>query len=294
MFSMSLNGPHPEALFSLVPENDKSQAVLDHPMNRKRISVVEAVMKGGEIKTLYGLDVGPHIASKSNPRYTLATIGRFGDIVVDEQDIEVSRTHCSFEIHEETAEVMLRDRSANRTTQLYGSTCAPFEPWRPHRQVVLDDNVNSHFGFGGPSCNRYQFRMVWHRRLKAVADLNIKRWEEDPQQTRTVLLAPPPIDVQAQYRTLVHTPVGAISLTLIHTPVGAIALRYSERGSLGSGGFSEVVRAANIDSGEHVAVKKVKTARDVMHMVRKEAAILSSISHVSESPACERPMMSFS
>ncbi|KAF1951824.1 hypothetical protein CC80DRAFT_552896 [Byssothecium circinans] len=95
------HSPHHRALFSLVPTNDRATAVLNHPDNAHHISVVSDDRKPG--KTLYGLDIGLHIGSKS--RYTLATIGRCGDIIVE--GLAISRIQCSFEINEDNKEEIM-------------------------------------------------------------------------------------------------------------------------------------------------------------------------------------------
>ena len=97
--------PHPLALFSLVPLNDRAVAVLNHPDNSHLVSLVP-------IKQVFGIEVGFHI--KSSSRYTLATLGRNGDITVEGSSI--SRIQCSFEIHEEFGTVILYDRSNSQTT----------------------------------------------------------------------------------------------------------------------------------------------------------------------------------
>ncbi|KAM3501324.1 hypothetical protein MY11210_009389 [Beauveria gryllotalpidicola] len=262
--TMSRHSPHHRALFTLVPRNDRAMAVLNHPDNAHHISAVSDDGKPG--KGLYGLDIGLHIGSKS--RYTLATIGRCGDIIVE--GLAISRIQCSFEINEDNKEeIMLQDRSTNKSTQFFGETAMPFEPGRPHRRVVIDPTVNLDFGFGGAACDLYRFRIIWHERTKLAADIRIKTREDNPRQTRTILDEP-------------LTVAPSRPITRIHTPGNLQKIRYSKRQKLGSGAFGEVWKAANVDSGEYLAVKRVTRPALLSHayvMLKREVETLSRVSH---------------
>ncbi|EFY84639.1 calcium/calmodulin-dependent protein kinase [Metarhizium acridum CQMa 102] len=255
--------PHPLALFSLVPANDRAAAVLLQPENSRLVS--RFVDSNLHVEG-YGLDIGLFIGSKS--RYTLATIGRCGDIIVEGAGI--SRIQCSFEIHENNQrEIMLQDRSTNKSTQFFGETARPFESGRTHRRVVLDEQVNLEFGFGGAACDLYRFRIAWHDRGKLMANLNIDYREDKPRLTRTVVDEPPTIAPSRR-------------ITRIHTPGDLERIRYSRREVLGSGAFGEVWKVANIDSGEYLAVKRVKRPAllsDDFVRLKREVETLSRISH---------------
>lgn len=263
---MPRNGPHPLAFFSLVPMNDRARAILNQPDNAHLVSVFGDRESHG---ILHGLDIGLYIGSKS--RYMLATIGRCGDIIVEGPGI--SRIHCSFELHEDNKkEIMLQDRSSNKSTQFFGETVMPFEPGRAHRRVVVDKNVNLEFGFGGVACDLYRFRIVWHKRDELAADMHIDYREDNPRQTRTILDEPPTI-------------APSRPITRIHTPGSLERIRYSKREKLGSGAFGEVWKVANVDSGEYLAVKRVKRPALLSHdyvLLKREVETLSRISHVSK------------
>lgn len=97
-------------------------------------------------ETGYGLNIGPHIGSQS--RFTLATVGHCGaDITVEGSNI--SRIQCSFEIHETTRAIMLQDRSSSQSTQTFGSTAERLELGRTPRRVLVTNQINRQFGFGG-------------------------------------------------------------------------------------------------------------------------------------------------
>ena len=269
---MPRDRPHPLAFFSLVALNKRAYAVLNHPDNIHNVSVFRDPMQDKNI--LHGLDIGLHIGSKS--RYTLATIGRCGDILVEGSS--VSRIQCSFEMHEKTKQIMLQDRSSNRSTQFFGDTAVPFELWRPHRRVVVHEKVNLIFGFGGVACDLYQFQIVWHKRDDLKANMNLDYRELNPRQARTVL-EQPPTDVPSQ------------RATRIHTPGNAETLRFSEIEPLGKGSYGTVFKAANVDSGEYLAVKVVNRPSLLSQdwkMLKREVENLSRISHVGNI-RCRRP-----
>lgn len=149
--------PHPYAFFSLLPLNKRAKAIVEHPDNAHLVSTIVDNMNNVQD----GLDIGPFITSGS--RYTLATIGRTGNIKVEGQSI--SRIQCSFEIHEgNMTEVMLQDRSSNHSTKLFGEKAMGFEAGRPYRRVVIDQATNLVFGFGGIDCDQHKFQIVWHDR----------------------------------------------------------------------------------------------------------------------------------
>jgi len=151
--------PHPLAVFSLIPLNPRAEAVVNHPENQHLVSLVPdtraRIYEGG---VLHGLNIGFHIGSRS--RYTLATLGRNGDIVVEGSNI--ARVQCSFEIHEDTEEILLYDRSTSRSTQTIGENAMPFDEGRLERYVVvakMENGINNEFGFGGTRCDLIRFKI---------------------------------------------------------------------------------------------------------------------------------------
>jgi hypothetical protein len=127
---------------------------------------------------MFGLEIGLRIGSKS--RYTPATLGRCGDIIVERSAI--SRSQCLFEFHEKTKQVMLQDRSSNNATQFFGETAMPFELGRPHRRVVVDKKVNPALGLGSVACGFHRFRivLVWHERDELPAEMYLDHREDNP------------------------------------------------------------------------------------------------------------------
>src|ERR1700722_18624130 len=221
--------PHPFALFSLIPANDQARGVLAHPNNSHLVSLIPG-LTGPEYPEGIerGLSIGFHIGSKS--RYTLATLGRNGaDITIEGSNI--SRIHCSFEIHKESGLVMLYDRSTTKSTQMYGVNAIPFELRRNPRRVVVIKNVNEEFGFGGVTCDLVQFRIHWHHdpsRLDIQKQLSYR--EDNPNFARTLDETP------------IVPPSGPITKT--NTPRNQEPkIRYKEGTCLGSGSYGDVWKA---------------------------------------------------
>ncbi|RMD39557.1 hypothetical protein DV735_g5570, partial [Chaetothyriales sp. CBS 134920] len=142
-------------------------------------------------------------------------------------------------------------------------------PERAHRRVVVDDSINLVFGIGGRACDLVQFQIVWHRHDKHGTDLYFDYRPENPSQTRTILHEQP---------TTAHSR----SITRIHTPGPALTIRYSRRGKLGTGAFGEVLKVADVDTGNYLAVKQVKRPTLLSHeyvLLKREVETLSRMSH---------------
>ncbi|KAK2749615.1 hypothetical protein FQN57_005837 [Myotisia sp. PD_48] len=254
--------PHPRTIFSLVPLNAKAEAVLNHPNNREFVSAVPHPDEAGE--TTLGLGVGFHIGSQSG--HTLATIGRTGNIEVDDETI--SRTQCSFEMHETSKAIMLYDRSSFQSTQVFGKCVIPFESSRPTRRVVVSKEINLLLGFGGPSCNIFQFRLVWHACETEAMEFPEDR-EDNPRWART--LDPVP-DVSLAQR-----------LTEIPVPgKQGPRIRYQEQKNVGAGSFGRVFKILNLDTGDYLAVKKIygyNLGDETRRLLKREVEVMSRVVH---------------
>ncbi|EQL33980.1 hypothetical protein RJZ90_002834 [Blastomyces dermatitidis] len=184
------------------------------------------------------LNVGFQIGSAA--RYTLATLGRNGDIVVDGPSI--SRIQCSFEILPEYDVVMLYDESTSQTTQVFGDEATPFRPGCK-RKVVVGERFNKIIGMGGIGCDQVQFEMVWHR-------ANFKGEEEAKNRIESAL----------QARTMDNVPT--VVPSEIPTPnqwptIQQPTIRYKVLSVIGQGSFGVVYKAVNVDSGRTMAAKTI-------------------------------------
>lgn len=266
---MASNGPHPLAIFSLVPDNERASTVLNHPDNAHRLSTF---LDKKNKKMERGLDIGPHIRSESP--HTLATIGRRGDIKV--QGSCISSIHCSFVISEKNnREVMLCDRSDSMSTQFFGHTAVPFELGRPDRRVVVDEEINLEFGFGGIANDTYKFRIFWHGRSKNQLGTYLSYQQHNHHHTRAVFEEP-------------TTAAPTRPMTRARVRANALNIRYLKRSRIGSGSFGEVWKVVNVDTGEHMAVKRIqipgKTSSEY-EVLQREVETLRRISHVCLNPS---------
>lgn len=143
--------PHPLALFSLKPLNERARNVVAHPGNAHRRSA----LSDGEV----GLDVGFYIHSQSHN--TLATLGRGGTDIIVEGSL-ISRIQCSFELDPDSGLIVLYDRSHGQSTQVFGEHATPFELDR-NRRVVVGEGINTKFGMGGERQNLIEFELIWHQ-----------------------------------------------------------------------------------------------------------------------------------
>ncbi|EER36541.1 calcium/calmodulin-dependent protein kinase [Histoplasma capsulatum H143] len=228
--------PHPLALFSLVPLENRARAALDHPDNSHLVST----FNDDDGNQVAGIDIGFHIGSTS--RYTLATLGRSGaDVTVEGSGI--SRIQCSFELNPDSHVVMLYDRSNSQTTQVFGEDAIPFETGRI-RRIAVEPRLNTRFGIGGVRSDLVQFELQWHRRTFDVEE-QVNNQVDNPRLTRTVDDIPTVLPSQR--------------LTRIHTPGNRLLnIRYMEMNQLGAGTISEVWKAVDADSGNILALKLFK------------------------------------
>ncbi|OCK99672.1 kinase-like protein [Cenococcum geophilum 1.58] len=263
--------PHPSTLFSLIPVNNQAQAVLTHPNNSHLVSLIPNLPESEYPKGVQcGLNIGFHIGSKS--RYTLATLGRNGaDITVEGPNI--SRIHCAFEIHKDSCLVMLYDRSITKSTQPYGANAIPFELERNPRRIVVTETVNQAFGFGGITCDLVQFRIHWHH---------------DPNQLNIQERLSHREDHPCFARTLDETPIVPPSGPVTeNTPRNQEPkIRYMRGIRLGGGSYGQVWRITNVDSGEILAVKRVKLPEQGLQssaytMLKREVEALARVSHAN-------------
>lgn len=246
MATTHVRRPHPEALFSILPCNNLAQAIVASPHNRLRVCEVDTIT--GEPRQ--GIDIGFHIRSTRTP-FTLATIGRDGDIRVSDHKSFVSSIQCSFELNTSSLEISLRDSSSTRNTQIRGSSATAFEKHRSTRSVLVAENTNTHFGFGGDDHSRYLFEIVWHRK---AASLNKS-------------LMPHAVQRAIKVGTTISKP--------------ELPIRYVKRACLGHGGYGSVYDAVNVDTADNFAVKRISPW---LSESRFEADLLSRMSHVSTMP----------
>ncbi|KAH8694763.1 kinase-like domain-containing protein [Ilyonectria robusta] len=198
---MPQNDPPP--IFSLEPLNAGAFEVLTADQNAH----LRNVLLDGSKDVL---SVGQFAGGES--RYTLATIGRGTDA---------------------NWEIMLRDWSTQQSTQVSRENANAIDGRGGIRQVVLDDAKPVDFGFGGPACNAYQFRLHWHMK---PAEVKLVGRPDLPHNAPTALPTP---------------------ATRIHPTIAQMTIRYLERKRLGGGVSGQVFKVVDVDRGHHVAMKRM-------------------------------------
>ncbi|KAI4119822.1 MAG: hypothetical protein LQ338_007227, partial [Usnochroma carphineum] len=259
--------PHPLALFSLLPINERAKNAISHPDNRHLVST----LSDGEL----ALDVGFHIRGKSTN--TLATLGRGIDADIYVEGSSIAKIQCSFEMDLDTGVVMFCDRSFFKSTQVFGKNAMPFEHERI-RQVLVQEELNTVIGMGGERRNLVQFLLEWHLNPTKTA-MAIKDYEAMPcGRVENPRLAPTALP--SRQGTKPHTP-GSPQLKMRY--VGVVG------GVLGSGQFGIVLKAIDVDSGKFMAVKILQRPRraskqedwrqSLYYALKREVETLSQISH---------------
>jgi len=192
---------------------------------------------------------------------------------------DVSRVHCTFEIHETTGMLMLHDRSITHSTQTFGDNAAHFEPGRLPRRILVTPSLNREFGFGGYQCDRFRFRIVWHQQSGTLANALQPRLEAPCDGLTGAIIA--------------ETEPPSQRITRIHTSTTQqVEIRWWEKIVLGHGTFGTVSSAINVDTGNAIAVKVMKfnnssSLSSEYKYMKREVETLAGLKHVRFfSPCC--------
>ena len=266
---MSRRNPHPQTISHLVPKNKKAKAVLRHPDNEPFVST-SSIQEDPED----GLEIGYHVPARPRPE-VIVEVGRNADLILPSSSI--SAVHFSFEVHPESKEIMLHDRSRHHSMQI-----TPFEFRKDgiFRQVVLQPGTVYTISAGGERKDLYKFELHWVAKEKKGTMQEVEQGyrhaekrAQNPRWARTVDegLA----ELSSWYNTRLHTPAD-----------GGV-LRATEGEPLGKGAWGEVSKGVDLDSGCFIAVKKItlpprsQRTFEEEDRLRREVRTLSSISHVS-------------
>ncbi|KAI1428209.1 kinase-like protein [Xylaria sp. FL1777] len=259
--------PHPFALFSLIPKNDRAREVVNNPCNQQLTSK--------QVDGTLGLDIG-HVLSKSGDSNTLATLGRDGDIIVG--GASIAKIQCSFEINRDTNVVMFYDRSHTQSSQVFGPFAIPFEYGRT-RKVVVHSNLNTIIGMGGVGRNLVEFELIWHsdaaETMKRVEERGKTACELNPCLARTI--------------DDTDTVLPSGRETRIHTPGPSHRnIRPAIINQIGTGQFGVVYKAVDVDSGRLMALKRLRKPPGrsdqewrtlLSSSLKREVHILSRMNH---------------
>jgi hypothetical protein len=254
-------------LFSLVPMNDAAKKAAEHPWNNHLVW-----NNKGELALAIG-------SNTYAPPGTLAILGRHKSVSVHIADAFVSRFQCSFEVHPETKAVMLHDNSVFRTThvkmqQKDTEEVFQFLQDRP-RRIALCEKSRIEIMIGVDTAERLLFELVWAQKVAtfmAQASMQNQQGQVDPRLAQSV-------DITAS-----QTPrLAGQTLSQRTGP----QIRYNKLEEIGSGTYSKVHKAINIDTGVVMAVKRISRKPLAAHaeVIRQEIETLSRCRHVGHSLA---------
>ncbi|KAK4038363.1 kinase-like domain-containing protein [Parachaetomium inaequale] len=170
---------------------------------------------------------------------------------------------------------MCYDRSGGQSSQFFGADAVPFWPDYP-RKVVVQDGLNTNLGMGGARQNLVQFRLRWHCSNGGLARMleqrENARLEENPRFAKTLFDADTAAPSRMEMRAHIAGPPRPLTRWCAVGP------------ALGSGEFGTVHKARDLDSGQLMAVKRVRSplgpaGQLERSMVKREVEILSGIRH---------------
>ncbi|TGJ84437.1 hypothetical protein E0Z10_g4320 [Xylaria hypoxylon] len=257
--------PPLNALFSLVPINERAQQVVLSERNKHRV--------GEDPDGRLVLYIG-HFVSRSGNNTTLATIGRDEKSDICVENARVAKQQCSFELSSEAHFVMFFDRSHAMTSQVYGPVSHKFEQGRL-RKVLVQPGFNDVIGFGGDNQDLIQFQIRWYQGREGIVQIARARRNvpirQNPLQAETM------VDSDAEL-TLPR-------ITRVHGIGSGLTIRWYMLGHLGSGTYGDVFKVVNTDHGCLMAIKKMKQqgAPKERELLRsrwvREVKILSEANH---------------
>ncbi|KAM0244784.1 hypothetical protein ACHAP5_005907 [Fusarium lateritium] len=242
----------PLVVFSLVPLNDAATRVVRHPIND---DLFQNTSSRDKIDAIYD----PNSTTGLFP----CTVGQAGQINIPR--LNIASFQCSFQIHQETGEIMLVDESLVKNCQFFecrdhrfpfsGQNIRPFKDGLHSRVAVIDPTFNTTFRFGGKDASWYQWGIQWY--------------------------VSPPLDTFEWIATMAISGVGLMGRdeTVANLPLprrkyyGLPEDRFINRELIFHKGPTAVTKAVDVYSGQYVAIKTIK-ARSCFEnftVLRKEA-----------------------
>ncbi len=279
--------PNPSTLFHLVPSNDEAREALDHPDNRRFVSLDPTVVEPA-------LEVGFHVSSV--PGRVMARLGRNADLILQRRS--VSAVHVSFEIHPETLVVLLSTRAKRVSSVLIkpvgqeqkgsakgDNTIEGDEKTKVNDGAKGDDTVEGDcvLGYGVTYDIRiagYHFFLVWRAMAPAaLRELAIQEYNKAMKRQAIVRSRYLPTEGDSEAHTWHNT--------RIHTAQRPLFVEAKEipRVEIGGGTFGKVYRVLDEMTGNTFAVKTINLraysdleyARAAAH---REIKTLQKIKHV--------------
>lgn len=262
--------PHKDALFSLLPLNNKAKNVVNAESNDHLVSY--------SWKSNHkSFDIGFHISSQHSIN-TLVTFGR-DDCDISLKPQSISKRHCSFEIDDlDTGIVMLYDRSYSLNTQVFGERSQPFEVGRSPRQVLVYPAYTESFSMGGKNNDLIQFGLEWllnEDQIREVARKHRdagKGWITNPIKART------------RDETDTVLPSAQMTPDQAFIKPHQLRVRYFKQDLLGMGSYGKVWRVIGVDSGRVMAMKRINRVpgaqeQEQLAKIRNEVELMRRAKH---------------
>ncbi len=275
--NQGIRRPNQQALFSLIPLNDKATAAVKDEDNSHLVSI--------SLETkVPSFDIGFHI-SGPHPNNTLVTLGR-NDCDIYLRPSSISRIQCSFEVDDlNSGIVMFYDRSPKHNTRVSGvKESAQFQKERSPSRVLVCPGFNDIISMGGVHHNLIEFRLEWIKsedEIKAIFKKHRAAAEASIIHPRKARTRDPTITTLPSTMMTPLTPDQAFQRPTVSS------LRYYKQRSkvLGKGAFGTVWRAVDVDTGRIMAMKHIQwksgpQAQAYISRVQQEVELMRRAKHV--------------
>ncbi|KIL86098.1 hypothetical protein FAVG1_10492 [Fusarium avenaceum] len=248
-------------VFSLVPLNNAVVRVLRHPSN-------DYLFKDSPAHNRIDVVFDPSRSTGLFP----CTIGRVGHVHIPRPSI--ANFQCSFQIHQDTGDIMLVDDSPTKSCQFFhcqsrgsrffGSKTRPFQEGLLSRVAVIDPTINTIFSFGGRDASWYRWEIQWH--------------------------VSPPLDTLEWVATMEISDIGLIGRneSVANLPLarrkhhGLPEDRFLNRDIIYRTPDMVVTKVVDVYSGQYVAIKTVKVKsrfEDIMARRNEAEEIFTNLNH---------------
>ena len=186
---------NPSTLFHLLPLNDQSHEVLNHPDNQRFVSLAHGKEPG--------LEVGFHVAAV--PNRVISRLGRDADLI--RRARTVSAVHIAFELHPKTRVILLSVRSKRISSVSVTPTEKGVREEAVRGEVDEKDCVLSHGKSYDINIVAYEFGRRWRHSAspKTLRKLSIQDYEKALQQQRHIRLRYLPTERDSNFQLWHYT-----------------------------------------------------------------------------------------
>ncbi|KAL2257582.1 hypothetical protein VTK26DRAFT_9456 [Humicola hyalothermophila] len=267
---------HAKTLFHLIPLNQEAEDALQHPDNRRFVSVSSTPGRTP------GLEIGFHIPPFSRG-HVIARLGRNTDLILRNS---YSAVHVAFEIHPETLVVMLSVRTKG-TASVAVAPASEVEDDEGRGQGISGDCAIIYGQRYNITIASYRFGLAWRQitsngsqNAMSLKELATNGYRESMERLK---------DVRSRDRSLAEpsTPASWYMTRLQSAKAPLVdEADVSLRICLGEGSFGKVYKTVDRMTGNYFAVKVVDLrgpnvinpdlSRAALH---REIKILESLSH---------------